>query len=54
MAFARVLMLAFVASLLADAAVAADPRPPQLQITFLSEPAPIVNTARPSSSTKWW
>jgi len=28
--------------LFADPALAADPRPPQLQITFLSEPAPIV------------
>jgi Peptidase family M23 len=42
MALARVLMLALVAALLADVAVAADPRPPQLQITFLAEPAPIV------------
>ena len=29
-------------ALFADPALAADPRPPQLQITFLSEPAPIV------------
>jgi len=42
MAFARVLIMAFVAALFADPALAADPRPPQLQITFLSEPAPIV------------
>ena len=42
MALAPVLMLALVAALLADVAVAADPRPPQLQVTFLAEPAPIV------------
>src|SRR6516165_5918388 len=46
MAFARLmvlaLVLAFAATLFARPAAASDPRPPQLQISFLAEPAPIV------------
>ena len=42
MAFARLMVLAFAATLFARPATASDPRPPQLQISFLAEPAPIV------------
>jgi hypothetical protein len=42
MAFARLMVLAFAAAFFAHPAAASDPRPPQLQITFLAEPAPIV------------
>jgi hypothetical protein len=42
MAFARLMVLAFAAAFFAHPAAASDPRPPQLQISFLAEPAPIV------------
>jgi hypothetical protein len=42
MAFARLMVLAFAAAFFAYPAAASDPRPPQLQISFLAEPAPIV------------
>ncbi len=42
MAFARLMILAFAIAFVANSAAASDPRPPQLQISFLSEPAPIV------------
>jgi Peptidase family M23 len=42
MAFARLMVLAFAATLFARPATASDPRPPQLQISFLAEPAPII------------
>jgi hypothetical protein len=41
MAFARLLVLVFATALFAHPAAAADPRPPQLRISFLAEPAPI-------------
>ena len=42
MAFARLMVLAFAAAFFTHRAAASDPRPPQLQISFLAEPAPIV------------
>ena len=54
MAFARLMVLAFAAAFFAHPAAASDPRPPQLQISFLAEPAPIVQYGSTSSSTKWW
>ena len=42
MAFARLVLSAFAAAVFAHSAAASDPRPPQLQISFLAEPAPIV------------
>ena len=42
MAFARLLVLVFATAFFAHPAAAADPRPPQLRISFLAEPAPIV------------
>jgi hypothetical protein len=42
MAFARLMVLVFATALFAHSAAASDPRPPQLQISFLAEPAPIV------------
>ena len=42
MAFARLLALLFIVPFVAEPAEAGDPRPPQLEISFLAEPAPIV------------
>jgi hypothetical protein len=42
MAFVRLMLVAFAVAASARPAVASDPRPPQLQISFLAEPAPIV------------
>jgi hypothetical protein len=42
MAFARLVVLFSIVLLFAKPASAADPRPPQLQISFLAQPAPIV------------
>jgi hypothetical protein len=42
MAFARLMVLILVAAFFSHPAAASDPRPPQLQISFLAEPAPIV------------
>jgi hypothetical protein len=42
MAFTRLMVLTFAAAFFAYPAAASDPRPPQLQISFLAEPAPIV------------
>src|ERR1700726_729946 len=42
MAFARFVVLLSIVVFFAKPASAADPRPPQLQISFLAEPAPIV------------
>jgi hypothetical protein len=42
MAFVRLMVLVFATALFAHSAAASDPRPPQLQISFLAEPAPIV------------
>jgi Peptidase family M23 len=42
MALARLMLLAFAATFVARPAAANDPRPPQLQISFLAAPAPIV------------
>jgi hypothetical protein len=42
MALARLMMLAFAMALVAYPAAASDPRPPQLQISFLAAPVPIV------------
>ena len=41
MAFARLMVLAFAAALFAYPAAASDPRPPQLSVPFLAEPARI-------------